>query len=571
MDRRTLLAKTSGASAFAGTSAALAKDTAFSRYANTALPKRAAVATGLEPFTGAWDKRHAAHLLRRALFGFSSADLAKALSLDSAGCVDLLLTPPAAVPGPPISTDANDPTPVGATWTVSAYDGNYNGQRQRSLQNWWMAQILAGGFSIHEKMVLFWHNHLATELDVIGDPFYAYQHHLLLREYSLGNFKTLVRKITLDPAMLQYLNGDSNTNTSPNENYGRELQELFTVGKGAEVSAGNYTNYTEEDVKAAARVLTGWRDVRGTAAAEFQEKKHDAKDKAFSAAYGGAVITGRSGVDAGTLELDDLINLIFAQAETAKCFCRKLYRFFVYYQIDAKTEAEIIAPLADRFIEGGFEVKPVLAALFKSAHFHDALNMGCQIKTPMDLVAGALSLLELPMPDPSNPARQYALMQAMVGEASRMQMEIGNPPNVAGWPAYYQNPVFYEVWINSDTLPRRVQFTDKLAAAKGYGFFTDKSILSADVLALCKSTSAPANVSTLVSELAGRFFPITLTDVQIKYLKDVMLNGLPDYEWGVEWDEYVAAPADAAKLKAVETKLRSLVTEIMQMAEFQLC
>jgi uncharacterized protein (DUF1800 family) len=371
--------------------------------------------------------------------------------------------------------------------------------------------------------------------------------------------------------MLQYLNGDSNTNTSPNENYGRELQELFTVGKGAEIGAGNYTNYTEEDVKAAARVLTGWRDVRGTAAAEFQDKKHDVKDKVFSSAYGGTVITGRSGAEAGNLELDDLINMIFAQTETAKCFCRKLYRFFVYYQIDAKVEADIIAPLADQFIEGGFEVKPVLAALFKSAHFHDALNMGCQIKTPLDLVAGALRQLDLPMPDAANPARQYALMQAMVGEASRMQLEIGNPPNVAGWPSYYQNPVFYEVWINSDTLPRRVQFTDKLAAARGYGFFTDKSFLSADVLAMCKSTSAPANVSTLVSELSERFFPITLTDVQIKYLKDVMLNGLPDYEWGVEWDEYAAAPTDAAKLKAVETKLRSLVTEIMQMAEFQLC
>lgn len=564
MNRRSPTAKTSGA-------AALAKDSAFARYANAALPKRAAVTAGLEPYSGAWDKRHAAHLLRRAQFGFSNADLDKALSLNASSCVDLLLTPPAAVPAPPISTDANDPTPVGTTWTVSAYDGNYNFQRQRSLQNWWMALILEGKFSVHEKMVLFWHNHLATELDVIGDPFYAYQHHLLLRESALGNFKALVRAITLDPAMLQYLNGDSNTNTSPNENYGRELQELFTVGKGAEVSAGNYTNYTEEDVKAAARVLTGWRDVRGTAAAEFQDKKHDVKDKIFSSAYGGAVIAGRSGADAGIAELGELIDLLFAQAETAKYFCRKLYRFFVYYQIDAKVEAGIIAPLADELIKGGFEVKPVLATLFKSAHFHDALNMGCQIKTPLDLVAGALRQLDLPMPDASNPARQYALMQAMVGEASRMQMEIGNPPNVAGWPAYYQNPVFYEVWINSDTLPRRVQFTDKLAAAKGYGFFTDKSILSADVLAMCKSTSAPGNVSTLVSELAGRFFPLTLTDLQIKYLKDVMLNGLPDYEWGVEWDEYMAAPADAAKLKAVETKLRSLVTEIMQMAEFQLC
>ncbi len=564
MDRSTVLAKSSG-------TAALARDSAFVKYANQALPKRAAVAAGLEPYAGAWDKRHASHLLRRALFGCSQADLDAALALTSAACVDSLLNVAEETLPPPISTDANDPTPVGTTWTTSAYDGNYNGTRQRSLQNWWMALILGQKTSIREKMILFWHNHLATELDVVGDPRYAYLHHLLLRNSVLGNFKTLVRKITVDPAMLQYLNGDSNTNTNPNENYGRELQELFTIGKGPEIAAGNYTNYTEEDVKVAARVLTGWRDVRDTPAAEFQPNKHDVKDKVFSAAYGNAVITGRTGADAGTQELDDLMTLIFAQAETAKYFCRKLYRFFVYYDIDATVEANIIVPLADQLQKGGYEVKPVLATLFKSAHFQDALNMGCQIKTPMDLVVGSIRQLGIALPDGSDPVKQYALMAAMVGEASRMQLEIGNPPNVAGWSAYYQNPVFYEVWINSDTLPRRVQFTDRLASAKGYGYYTDKSFLSADVLALAKSTSAPGMVNTLVAELADRFFPITLTDVQIKYLKDVMLNGLPDYEWGVEWDDYTAAPTDAAKTKAVETLLRALFAAMMQLAEFQLC
>ncbi|MDB5104143.1 MAG: hypothetical protein JWP91_1832 [Fibrobacteres bacterium] len=564
MDRRITLAKASG-------SAALARDPAFARYANAVLPKRGAVAAGLEPFAGAWDKRHASHLLRRTLFGFSKADLDKALSLNSSNCVDALLTVPDETPAPPISTDVNDPTPAGTTWTVSAYDGNYNGTRQRSLQNWWMALAMRGEFSIREKMILFWHNHLATELDVVGDPRYAWLHHSLLRKSAMGNFKELVRQITVDPAMLQYLNGDSNTNTSPNENYGRELQELFTVGKGPEVSAGNYTNYTEEDVKAAARVLTGWRDVRDTPTAEFQDKRHDVKDKVFSSAYGNTVIAGRTGPDAGTLELDDLIAMIFAQAETARYFCRKLYRFFVYYEIDATVEANIIVPLADQLVKAGFAVKPVLATLFKSAHFHDAHNQGCQIKTPMDIVAGAVRQLGIPLPDGSDPARQYALMANLVGEAGRMQLEIGNPPNVAGWSAYYQSPVFYEVWINSDTLPRRVQFTDKLASAKGLGFYTDKSFLSVDVLALAKATSAPGLVNTLVSELAQIFYPITLTDVQLKYLKDVMLNGLPDYEWGVEWDDYVAAPADPLKIKPVETLLRSLITEMMQMAEYQLC
>ena len=551
--------------------ASLATDTAFARYANKAMPKRAAVAAGLEPYTGAWDKRHAAHLLRRALFGFGNGELAKAMTMTSAACVDALLDAPEVVPPAPVSTDANDPTPVGTTWTVSVYDGNYNGNRQRSLQNWWMALLTGQTFSIREKMNLFWHNHLATELDVIGDPRYAWIHHLLLRSNCLGNFKTLISKITIDNGMLNYLNGDSNTNTNPNENYGRELQELFTIGKGPEIAAGNYTFYTEEDVKAAARVLTGWRDVRDMPASEFLANKHDTKDKAFSSAYGSAVITGRTGADAGAAELKDLVDLIFAQAETAKYFIRKLYRWFVYYEIDAAVEANIIVPLADQFAKGGFEVKPVLATLFKSAHFQDALNIGCHIKSPLDVVAGSIRSLGIPLPDGADPLKQYALMQALVGEASRMQQELGNPPNVAGWPAYYQHPVYYEVWINSDTLPRRVQYTDKLAAAKGYGYYTDKSFLAADVLALAKATSKPGTAETIVLEWSALLFPITPTDVQVKYMKDVLLAGLPDYEWGVEWDDYIAAPTDAAKIKPVETRLRALLTAMMQMAEYQLC
>jgi hypothetical protein len=162
-------------------------------------------------------------------------------------------------------------------------------------------------------------------------------------------------------------------------------------------------------------------------------------------------------------------------------------------------------------------------------------------------------------------------MQALVGEASRMQMEPGNPPNVAGWPAFYQIPVFYEAWINSDTLPRRMQYADKLAAARGYGYYTDKSFLSADVLGLAKAVSEPGKAETIVAEWAELFFPITLTDNQLKYLKDTLLNGLPDYEWGAEWDDYIAAPTDAAKIKPVETRLRALLTAISEMAEFQLC
>jgi uncharacterized protein (DUF1800 family) len=551
--------------------AVAAGDAVFARYANQALPKRAAIAAGLEPYAGKWDRRHATHLLRRALFGFTRADADKALALDASACVDALLNAEETDPAPPLSTSADDPTPVGTTWTVSAYDGNYNFARQRSLQNWWMTLMTGQDFSLREKMTLFWHNQLATELDVVGDPRYAWMHHSLLRKEAFGNFRELIKKITVDPAMLNYLNGDSNTNSNPNENYGRELQELFTIGKGPETAAGNYTFYTEDDVKAAARTLTGWRDVRGADAAEFVASRHDAKDKQFSAAYGNAVIKGRSGADAGALELQELVDLIFAQPETAKAFCRKLYRWFVYYDIGADAEANVIGPLAEQFRKADFEVKPILATLLKSAHFHAAANQGCFIKTPLDAVVGSLRQMEIALPDGSDPLKQYALMQALVGEASRMQMEPGNPPNVAGWPAFYQIPVFYEAWINSDTLPRRMQYADKLAAARGYGYYTDKSFLSADVLGLAKAVSEPGKAETIVAEWAELFFPITLTDNQLKYLKDTLLNGLPDYEWGAEWDDYIAAPTDAAKIKPVETRLRALLTAISEMAEFQLC
>jgi len=142
---------------------------------------------------------------------------------------------------------------------------------------------------------------------------------------------------------------------------------------------------------------------------------------------------------------------------------------------------------------------------------------------------------------------------------------------VAGWPEFYQIPVFYEAWINSDTLPRREQYTDKLAAAKGYGYYTDKSFLSADVLGLAKATSDPGKADVIAAEWAALLFPIDLTDNQLKYLKDTLLNGLPDYEWGVEWDAYVASPSDATLIKPVETRLRALLTAMMEMAEYQLC
>lgn len=570
MDKRQFLAKVGGdgSSPTEPAIAALAEDSAFLRFANPVLPKRAAVAAGVEPYAGAWTQAQAAHLLRRTLFGFTAADLANALSLNPSSAVDTLLMFSAEAPVPPLGVSTTDlAVPVGTSWVDIPYDGNFNFERGRSLQTWWMGLLLHQGFSLREKMTLFWHNHFSTELRDINDAHHMHYQLAMLRANCLGNFKDMVKKITLDPAMLRYLNGNTNTKGNPNENYGRELQELFTIGKGPEIAAGNYTNYTEEDVKAAARVLTGWRDLRDNRVAEFRPTQHDITNKTFSSAYGGAVITGRSGVD-GAKEMDDLVDLILAQAETARYICRKLYRYFVYYAIDAATETKVIEPMA-ALLRKDWEVKPVVSLLLKSAHFHDAANMGCFIKTPLDHVVGTLRALGSVIPDATNLTNQYAAWRGVEAQSAAMQMELCMPPNVAGWPSYYQDPIFYQAWISSDTLPRRVQFTDKCVTSKGFQIGTQ--YLACDVVAVAKRTSAPGDLNVILPELAALFFPITPTAKQLDYLRGILLDGAPVYEWGDEWAAYVAAPDNPAMRAVVEVRLRALFKSMMAMAEYQLC
>jgi len=570
MNRRQFLTTLFGAgpSSGTGTSGPAARDAAFANFANTVLPARKAVSAGLEPYQGAWTRVEASHLLRRCLFGFSLTDLDTSVGLGMPGAVDALLaagTPPA----PPRVVSAKETSiAIGSTWVDQPYNGDLAYDRSRNLQAWWMGQLLSQPPSIGEKMTLFWHNHFATEWKTVNEPHHTYHHLEKLRLGALGSFKELARKITVDPAMLRYLNGNTNTKSNPNENYARELQELFTIGKGPEIAPGNYTNYTEDDVKAVAKVLTGWRDVRDNRTAEFRPTQHDPSDKRFSSAYANAIVEGRSGSD-GATEIDDLIEMIFAQAETARHICRKLYRFFVYYVVDAEVERTIIQPMADLLIGSNWEIAPVLSMLLKSAHFHDFSNRGCFIKTPLDLVVGTLRSLDSALPGATDLALQYQVWLALVDQAANMQMELLSPPDVAGWPAFHQDPVYYEAWISSDTLPRRVQYTDRCLGTKGYQIGT--WYLLPNLVGVAQSTSDPSDLGTLVEELAERLFPIPLTSSQLAYLQSVLLAGAPDYEWPNSWSAYMAAPTDSTKKSVVETRLRNLFKAMMAMAEHQLC
>ena len=521
---------------------------------------------GLERYDGPWDARHAAHLLRRACFGTTKAQIsfAAGTSLDNMIALLLVDQPP---PAPPV-----DPT-TGQTWIGRVFDSTNDSRYQGYLKSWWIGLMAGQGLSLREKMVLFWHNHFVSEYSTVSDSRLMYRQNSLLRSYALGNVKDLVKAVTIDPAMLVYLNGYRNRGDGskiPDENYGRELQELFTIGKGDQIGPGDYTNYTEQDVKAAAHVLTGWRtdSYRNTTnpavTSYFYPAWHDTLAKVFSYTYQNARIEG--GTD-GARELSDMVEMIFRQQETARFMCRKLYRWFIYYEIDAAAEQNVIEPLAAVMRNNNYELKSVLDVLLHSAHFFDENNMGCQIRNPADFLVGTVDTLELPIPPANTGAAFYALMSSLSGTCSNLQMPLMDPPNVAGWPAYYQSPEFCRLWLNTITLPARWAFSDSLVD----GIKAGGSTFAVDPISLAKKISDPGDPKALVTELAQLIFPIDITVNQIEYLvREVLIPGLPDYEWNLYWNTYIADPNNSQKRTVVVKSLNALLKFMMRMAEFEL-
>ena len=222
--------------------------------------------------------------------------------------------------------------------------------------------------------------------------------------------RQLTKDVTLDAAMLLHLNGYLNTKLAPDENYARELQELFTVGKGPD------SLYTEDDVIAAARVLTGWRVNTNTFEVFLEDSGHDTASKKFSAFYNGTTIAGSANA---ADEVYRFIDMIFATDECARFICRKLYRFFVSSNIDDSTEMNVIEPLAAILRNNNYEIKPVLETLFKSEHFFDPAFRAAYIKGPFDFIVGADAQLNVPFPAYNDYLNGYPLFYNLYRCGSR--------------------------------------------------------------------------------------------------------------------------------------------------------
>jgi len=534
--------------------------------------------SGINPYTGPWTANEAIHLLKRTMFGAKKADVDFFSAMTMNQAVDAILNIPAGqlTPPPPVKNYANsvDPTDpdnavtAGQTWVnTNTNDGAINSGRVLSFKNWWMGQLINQDRNVLEKMTLFWHNHFATETDVINRGIWCYQNNSILRRNALGNFKQFVKEITVDTGMLVYQNGYLNTNAAPDENYGRELQELFVVGKGADNAT---QGYAEADVKAAAKVLTGWQINGTTNTSFFNSNRHDSTNKTFSAFYNNTVITGRTGATAGDLELNDLLNMLLSINDPSLHICRKLYRWFVYYEIDAATEANVIAPLAQIFRTNNYDIKPVLEALFKSEHFFDVLNQGCLLKSPVDILVGNCREFSVVFPDViADYTGAYNTWLLVNSLAVTFQQYLGDPPNVAGWPAYYQQPQFHEIWINSDTFPKRNQYTDQML---GNGYTRSGKNIRIDPTIFAKTLPNPGDPNLLISDSIKYLFRLPLTQTSMDQLKkDIILGGQTnDNYWTNAWNAWIANPNDMTNATIVKTKLKDLYQYLMKLAEYQL-
>ena len=529
------------------------------------------VPSGIRRYKGEWKRAQVAHLLRRTMFGAPKEDVDYFLRKSPKKAVRELIRQEYPLPAPPINnyTDANYVDPEiapGADWTVSMkYDGMNNGRRKNSFKSWWFGLMTGQDRSIREKMVLFWHNHFVTETNTVDNALFCYRYNVLLRNYALGNFKELVRAITAEPAMLRYLNGYANTKKAPDENYGRELQELFTIGKGPG------SHYTEADVKAAARVLTGYTINYKTYTVSFDPNRHDQTDKQFSAFYDNQVIKGMKGKEAES-EIDQLVDMIFSRQEVSAFICRKLYRFFVYHTIDETTEREVIQPLAQLFRKKNYEIAPVLEELFLSRHFFDPNNYGSMIKSPVDLTAGLCREFHLTFPTAMDCEEQYNLWEQLRNQTAGMQQNIGDPPNVAGWAAYYQQPEYDKLWISSDTLPKRNQFTDRMM---GNGFGNNGKKVVIDPVAFAAALPHPEDPDLLIAGSAEALFSVPLPPEELQFIKtSLLLSGLEgtasDHYWTNAWTTLQDKPEDKANHNAVAGKLKNLFRHLMELPEYQL-
>ncbi|MBL7871845.1 MAG: DUF1800 family protein [Cyclobacteriaceae bacterium] len=589
----------------------------------------------LPSFGGALGYKRSAHLLHRASFGPTKLQIDSFATLSATQAVALLFQQPLPDPAWPIDPETGNEWVITGTTAANSGDSDL----QEFFKGWFIGQMLGLGvppsnslaYATREKVVFFLHSVFTTIQSKVDNSRSLYFQNQLYRKFAFDkllpieyNIKTLIKKVSVDNAMLRLLDGNLNVNGSVNENYGRELLELYTIGRGLEGTLppvtvpGDYFNYTEQDVRAAAQVLSGWTldttfsnpdltvdlDLAGTIklprgkvrGSDTNANGHDNTVKQFSDRFNNAIIqpdptllSGTNATEASALdEISQLIELIYSKPETARNFCRRIYRFFVYHEITQAIDDTIIAEMASTLAANQYKLQPVLEDLFQSQHFYDAAagvgddNFGGIIKSPLDLMIGTFRIFGIQLPDPVTSAELfYEKTGELVRNLEGMGMHFYEPFDVAGYDAYHQFPIYHRSWISTNYLTRRYDFIRKLVSDNQ----SMPGAFKVDVVAFVQtniSNTIASDAKMLIIELAKYFLPLSdnltfdpaldatagLTAERMNYfltafLKSPQIDADPEGSWTFRWNN----PVD---MEVVRKQLESLFNAMLQSPEYQL-
>ncbi len=542
----------------------------------------------LAPYNATLGRRLAIHLLRRGTYRFTAALVDDFASKTVSEAVESLLTTPNRLLDEPLDWETGDywvnlgVAPISPDFRLRQY-----------TSGWWIDEASHDN-SIRHKLIFFLHqNFIVNAQSGSARQFYDYLQ--MLFYFSTRSYKELAKKMTIDNTMLRYLNGTQNTDNNPNENYAREFFELFTIGKGSQIGPGDYTNYTEDDIQEASKLLSGFKQTNRPLGGDplyfdneikvqlgrAQYSQHDTSDKTFSAAFGSQTITGAVDADDMFRELDDFVEMVFGEIETARNICRKLYRYFVRDKISEEVETDIIQPLAQTLFDNDYELLPTISQLLKSEHFYDQDDSDATdnivasiVKSPLEILAPTISFFEIDIPDPFTDGENHyhnwykrTVRDTLFIIAG---FNIHNPDSVAGYPAYYQEPGFSENWFNGSTLIPRYKNAEVLLTGERVLQGGDNGGVQLDIVDFVANSglfSDPSDGTALLTTLTDYLFAEPLTAERFTYfLNDIFLDELSLINWFFEWQNYVNTQDDSS----VKIPLERLFTALISSQEYQL-
>lgn len=535
----------------------------------------------------------AKHLLRRTTYNNSKARIDAIKDLTPQEAIEQLLNFNSNLDlltsAEPLIHTANEENNVGQPFIFLSDSKNY--LHLRALYSWYLDEAKQCE-TMQFKLATFLHQILITTIQNTNNMVTVGYHYLkLLLLYSKGSFKTLSYKMTLDNNMLVYLDNRYNSKWNPNENYAREFLELFTITKGEQIAEGNYTNYTEHDIQQAAKILTGFQwDYNGLPQYVDPDTgiqrgypnyyAHDTTDKTFSSAFDNTVITGASGTNDTERgidmfrELQDFIDMVFNQDETAKVLVRRLYRHFVQMDITTEIETDIITPLAVTLKANNYELSSVLEVLLVSEHFYDLDDttqgdeiLGGKIKDPIELGLQTLNLLEVETPDLQSNAFYHNEFWGKFFHNEYLKYTeffLFRATSVAGYKPVYQEPLYDRYWITSSTIFYRFRFgktvMDTRNRVTSSGFYTRITYDVVNFIRYSGHFSAPEQASVLIDEIIDLLLIREPEAVRKTYFyNDLLLGDLSPINWMFAWQNYLSSGDDSDVRIALERTFEGII------------